>query len=204
MMTTRLLFAAILLLLPLAGCQPQVAPPEGSTSAGDRDPSPDKNSSDPIQPAAEVPLTIKSWDETQQLVAAHKGKVVVVDIWSTWCVPCMREFPNLVQLQRNYPEQVACISVDVDYEGLDDVESVREPVEQFLRKQGAQFENVICHDPADEIYERLKLGSIPAVLVYDQSGQLHKRFDNDDMLYGEEGFTYQQHIVPVVEKLIEK
>ena len=49
---------------------------------------------------AKVTLQIVDWDETLMLVAAHKGKVVVLDAWSTSCQPCMKEFPNLVKLHR--------------------------------------------------------------------------------------------------------
>ena len=134
-------------------------------------------------------LSVKSWDETQQSVAAQPGKVVVLDLWSTWCVPCVREFPNLVKLQRDHPVDVVCLGFNLDYSGAagETPESFRAAVSEFLTKQGASFENVISSDAADDVFQRLKLGSIPAVLVYGPDGQLTKRFDNDDALYGDEG-----------------
>ena len=147
---------------------------------------------------------MKSWDQTQQSVAAQQGKVVVLDLWSTWCVPCVREFPNLVKLQRAHPVDVVCLGFNLDYSGAagETPESFRAAVGEFLTQQGASFENVISSDAADDVFLRLKLGSIPAVLVYGPDGQLTKRFDNDDALYGDEGFTYEKHIVPWVEQLL--
>ena len=45
-----------------------------------------------------VTVKIASWDETLKMVAGHKGKIVVLDAWSTSCTPCVKEFPNLVKL----------------------------------------------------------------------------------------------------------
>ena len=179
---------------PPAGARPAAAPPAATTPAPTAETEP--------QP---ISLEVQSWDETQQLVAAQKGKVVVVDLWSTWCVPCVREFPKLVELHRSRAPDVVCIAFNLDYSGAADEtpESFREPVKEFLTKQGATFPNVISSDPADDVYERLKLGSIPAVLVYGWDGQLAKRFDNDDALYGDEGLTYEKQIVPLVEQLLD-
>jgi hypothetical protein len=116
----------------------------------------------------------------------------------------MREFPNLVALQRAHPKDVACISFNLDFSGAADEtpESCREKVHEFLDQQRAVFPNLISRDPADEVFQRLDLGSIPAVLVYGRDGELVKRFDNDEGLYGEEGFTYRDQIVPLVERLL--
>jgi len=152
----------------------------------------------------EVTVEVKSWADVQQMVADQKSKVVVVDVWSTWCEPCMREFPNLVKLHRQFPEKVACISVDIDYIGRTDEppESFRDDVLKFVSKHEATFQNVISSDPDEDVLNALEVGSIPVVLVYDREGKLQKKFTNDDNEYGDEGFTYQQHIIPLVEKLL--
>ena len=53
----------------------------------------------------------------------------------------------------------------------------------------------------DELFEKIKLASIPAVYVFGPDGKLVTRFDNDEGKFGEE-FTYKKHIIPLVEKLI--
>ncbi len=47
-----------------------------------------------------VELQILDWEGVQKLLASKKGKIVVLDAWSTSCVPCVREFPNLVGLHK--------------------------------------------------------------------------------------------------------
>lgn len=132
-----------------------------------------------------VELKVTDYAGVMQTVASHRGKVVVMDAWSTQCEPCMQEFPKLVALARKYPDRLACISLSLDYEGLGKPEDQREKVLEFLRKQQATFDNLLSSEPSDDIYARLKLPSIPAVFVYDQAGDLAKRFDS------REPFTYK-------------
>src|SRR5579859_4229754 len=87
---------------------------------------------------SKVSLQVVDWDETLKLVAAHKGKVVVLDAWSTSCPPCMKEFPNLVKLHHKYGgKQVVCMSLSCDYAGIKNKppEYYRERVVKFLEKQ---------------------------------------------------------------------
>lgn len=114
-------------------------------------------------------------------IARHRGKVVVVDGWSTSCPPCVKEFPNLVALQARHGERIACISISLDYEGIDAPEDVLPPVEKFLAKVGAgSIVNLLCTEEADAAYKKLDLVSVPAVWVYGPDGALVRRFDEDD------------------------
>ena len=109
-----------------------------------------------------------------------------------------------MQLHRDHAGQVACISLNLNYNGSSDEppESFRAQVLKVLTDKGATFQNVICSDPDEKLYEMPDLGSIPAVLVYDRKGALRKRFDNDKQEYGKEGFTFQQHVIPFVKQLL--
>jgi len=130
--------------------------------------------------AASVNLSILSYDGLQELIAAKRGKVVVLDPWSTSRPPCLKDFHHLVEIHKQYgPATVACISLSFDYEGFGKPEDVREKVLAFLRTQGATFDNVLSSEESDVLYRKLKLNSVPAVFVYDRSGQLRQRFDNE-------------------------
>jgi thiol-disulfide isomerase/thioredoxin len=155
--------------------------------------------------AAELPtVEILSWDQIQKRRAEFRGKAVVLDVWSTYCDPCVREFPNLVALQKRFGDKVRCISFDTDYSGAvrEPADSFRKPVLEFLSKRGASgLLNVISSDPSEDFYNKIHLGGPPAVFVYDLSGKLIKRFDNSTVPKTPE-FTYQHDIVPLVEKLL--
>ena len=154
---------------------------------------------------AQLPVVeIASWDQLQKRREQFRGKVVVIDIWSTYCDPCIREFPNLVALQKRFGDKLRCISFDTDHSGAvkEPPESFRKPVLDFLSRQHAEgLLNIISSDQNEDFYNKIHLGGPPAVFVYDQSGTLVKRFDNSQTPKTPE-FTYQHDIVPLVEKLL--
>ena len=132
-----------------------------------------------------------------------RGKVVVLDVWSTYCDPCVREFPNLVRLQKRFGDNVACISFNTDYAGAKDEppQTFRKKVQEFLTAQGADLFNVLSSDPNEEFYTKVRLGGPPAVFVYDRDGKLAKRFDNSHVPKTPE-FTYKNDVAPLVERLV--
>lgn len=147
------------------------------------------------KPKAVVTLKITGWEETQAAIKQHKGQIVVLDLWSTSCDPCMKEFPNLVKLHLAHPKDVACISASADYTGSKNKppEFYRERVLTFLQEQDATFENFLLNVPSDELFEKIELASIPAVYVYGRDGKLVKRFDSEsaeNLKADEEAFTY--------------
>lgn len=216
MMNRMLRVSSSLVLLSCWGCGgPAASPPTGSTPTA-TSPVGDVPADSVLSDGGSLPesdraderailVDVQSWDEAQQWIAEQRGKVVVVDLWSSWCVPCVREFPHLVKLAHEHAGNVVCLGFNLDYSGAagETPEAFVDPIRQFLTKQGADFANVVSSDPADEVFQRLELGSIPAVLIYDRQGQLSKRFDNDDNLYGEEGFTYDEQIVPWIRQLLD-
>jgi thiol-disulfide isomerase/thioredoxin len=152
----------------------------------------------------EVTLIQATWDEIMAAAKSHTGKIVVLDVWSTSCPPCLREFPNLVTLSEKYPDQVICLSCSTDYVGISSKppEYYEERVQKFLTQQKAMFDNYLCTEPADEVFVKIDLGSIPAVYVFGTDGELVERFDNDTQKYGDE-FTYADHILPKLKSLLE-
>lgn len=153
-----------------------------------------------------ISLELGGWDKILELVKSHKGKVVVVDLWSNFCGPCKREFPNLVNIHKTMEDQVACLSFNLDYEGIkgQPAESYREAVMAFLEKQDAQFQHVFSNVLPEVIYNKLEIASIPVVYVFDQTGKIAKRFDNEQADKPEKEFTYQKDIIPFIESLLKK
>jgi thiol-disulfide isomerase/thioredoxin len=140
-----------------------------------------------------VRLSIVDYDGILEHIARNRGKVVVMDAWSTSCPPCMKEFHNLVELHKKYAhEPLACIALSFDYEGIGKPEDQRERVLGFLRQQAATFDNLMSSEESDVLYRKFKLAAVPAVFVYDRAGQLRKRFDNEQAKSKSEAFTYEQ------------
>lgn len=201
----------------LAGCAEQPGPAPGassetptasaaSTEAASAGTAPAETpaaaATEPAAPAeATVELNIKSFDDLQALIASHKGKVVVVDYWSTQCEPCIAEFPHLVALHRKHPAgKLVCISASLDYSGLPSrpLEKCREEALEFLQKQNATLTNVILQeDDITVLDEKLKVPSMPVVIVYGADGAVQKQFDES-----KEPVSYEKLIAPLVDRLV--
>jgi thiol-disulfide isomerase/thioredoxin len=152
--------------------------------------------------ADKVMLKTATWETITEAVA-KTDRVTVVDLWSLACEPCLKEFPGLVQIDRELGKQVACLSVNVDFDGrrTKPAESYRPRVEAFLASVGAKFPNYLCDTASDEVFTAVEIDSIPAVMIYDASGKLIRTFSD----VGEDaGFTYEKNIIPLVKRLIEE
>jgi thiol-disulfide isomerase/thioredoxin len=127
--------------------------------------------------AVDVSLTILDYSGIETLIADKRGKVVVLDVWSTACPPCVKEFPDLVSLyRRTGPERIACISLSLDYDGAGKPADAAPAVLAFLQKQNARFDNVLANVEPEAILKQLEIPSMPAVFVFDRSGKLRQKF----------------------------
>jgi thiol-disulfide isomerase/thioredoxin len=135
-------------------------------------------------PAIPVPtraeLRLVDYDGLLKEVSSHLGKIVVLDCWSTSCPPCIKEFPGLVALAERHGERVACISLAFDYDGSGSPEDLVEPIRAFLDKVGAgPVTNLLSSEPADSLYHKLDLTSVPAVFIWKPDGTRAIRYDDD-------------------------
>jgi len=158
----------------------------------------------PVPTTEEISLQPMNWDEVEALVQKQAGKIVVLDVWSTSCEPCLREFPRLIALQQRYPNDVVCIGLNCDYVGIKKKppEFYREKVTKVLADHKARIINVLCTMPSDDLFAELKIDSIPAVFVYDRKGQRAHTFDNRNPAGAGEGVSYETQVEPAVAGLV--
>ncbi len=155
-------------------------------------------------PRDAVRLQLLDFAGIQKLIDSHRGKVVVLDCWSTSCAPCLREFPKLVALHQRYgPDRLACVSVSFDYEGIGQPIDAQPRVLQFLTRMQATFDNVLSTDEADVLFRKFDIPSIPAVFVYDRDGKLAQRFDSRTAQQSGRPFAYEQ-VAELVSGLVQK
>ncbi len=125
-------------------------------------------------PAPAVSLEPIDGEGLAKAVEQRRGKVVLVDFWATWCIPCVELFPHTVELHRKFSEQgLSVISV-----AMDEPESEQE-VLQVLTRQNATFPNFISRfglgSQAVEAF-RITGGALPHLKLYDRSGKPHREF----------------------------
>jgi thiol-disulfide isomerase/thioredoxin len=115
---------------------------------------------------------------THQSIAGLKGKVVVVDVWATWCGTCLYSIPKVVALRNKYHDKpVAIIGLDVDDNGW-------AKVKPFLQKHPEINYTMAVPYPAStfllqSIVDLNPLGNvsaIPTVFVVDRQGRLAGKF----------------------------
>jgi thiol:disulfide interchange protein DsbD len=100
--------------------------------------------------------------------AALNGKVVVVNFWATWCIPCVGELPTFNKVNRDFGSKgVVVVGIDMGDEGAD-------KVRHFLQKHPIDYTVGLGGDPVAQKY---KLESYPVTLVFDRAGKEVKRYD---------------------------
>ncbi|NQV25245.1 MAG: TlpA family protein disulfide reductase [Rhodopirellula sp.] len=130
----------------------------------------------PSADSAEITLTAVTPKEFNAVVARHPGKVVFVDFWATWCVPCRKAFPHTVELASKHPDDLVVISMSFDDpDAYDDALA-------FLKEQKATFENLSCSlGGGDESFTAYDIGDagLPYFRLYNRKGELVQVFKND-------------------------
>ena len=112
-------------------------------------------------------------------IPEHKGKVVVLDLWGTWCIHCMKEFPGLVRLHKKYGAKgVQCMSLCIP-EKDGDVEDQPKAL-TFLGNKKAVFPNFWLKDGMAPVQKRFKFEGLPVVVVFGKDGQIARTFKRDD------------------------
>src|SRR5690242_261241 len=75
-------------------------------------------------------------------IAAQTNKVVVIDLWGFFCVPCKKEFPNLVRLHHTYGDKgLVCISLSMDFN-----DELKKQALGFLQEKKAVFTNYVLEE----------------------------------------------------------
>ena len=97
-------------------------------------------------------------------VAKHKGeKAVLVNYWATWCGPCVKEFPMIVELSKKYADEAVVLFVSADW--LDEKKRAME----FLKKQGVKGLSFIKNQKDNEFIDGIHKdwsGALPFTIVY--------------------------------------
>jgi thiol-disulfide isomerase/thioredoxin len=65
-------------------------------------------------PALAPPIDLKDLAGDQVSLANYQGKVILLSFWATWCPPCRMEIPELVDLQKKYPDKLQIIGISMD------------------------------------------------------------------------------------------
>jgi len=111
------------------------------------------------EPAAEVNV-LQNFDK---LIASHKGKVIYLDFWASWCGPCRKSFPWMNNMQEKHEQQgLIIISVNLD--------NNRALADEFLAEVPANF--AVFYDPKGKVARKFKLKGMPSSYIINRSGKM--------------------------------
>ena len=119
--------------------------------------------------AAPLPLTLKSAtaEDVLTAVAGHQGReAVLVNYWGTWCVPCVEEFPMIVELGKTYSGR-GLVTYFVSVDWPEDTDKVM----AFLKRQGVAGLSFIKDQGDNPFINGINLewsGAVPFTIVYHQ------------------------------------
>lgn len=100
------------------------------------------------------PLKLSDW----------KGRVVLINLWATWCAPCRKEMPDLAKLQRELgSDQFEVVAISVDRKGA-------EASSSFLKETGADALRLYV-EPSTNIVGELQSAGLPATILVDRQGR---------------------------------
>ena len=116
----------------------------------------------------EIELTLKDPFGTEQRLSSLKGRIVILNFWATYCIPCRKEMPDLAAIQNEY----AALGVQVVGAAADETND-RDKVLQFVKETKVNFPIWMGATAADMM--RFGLGTaLPGTVIIDREGRVAK------------------------------
>ena len=95
-------------------------------------------------------------------IGHYKGKVVYLDFWASWCVPCRKSFPWMNQLREKYSaDDLVIIAVNLDKKKV--------LANEFLKENPAAFN--IIYDAKGIIAKKFQIKGMPSSVIFDRNGK---------------------------------
>jgi thiol-disulfide isomerase/thioredoxin len=116
---------------------------------------------------------------------ALADKIVVVNVWATWCKPCEEEIPDLVAVQRRYADRGVVLL------GLLNDSAEDRVVERFVRTHGVNYPVVRLDEDLYQAFDQPD--TLPTTFLYDRSGHLR---------FGQPGFMSEKRLSRMLDELL--
>ncbi len=102
----------------------------------------------------------------EQALDKHKGKVIYLDFWASWCGPCRKSFPWMNKIQKKYKQQgFSVISVNLD--------ANKDLAIKFLNETPAFF--TVIYDPRGKLAKHFKIQGMPSSMLIARDGKIKFR-----------------------------
>ena len=124
----------------------------------------------PVSPPHPAPpISFLDRDGNTVSLSDFAGRLVVLNLWATWCAPCLREMPSLDRLQERLGDDVTVLAISEDRGGS-------KIVRPFIEKLGLKSLKFYL-DPKSGAEQALKVQGLPTSFVIDRKGNLLGRVE---------------------------
>jgi len=93
----------------------------------------------------------------------YRGKIVIIDFWATWCPPCRKGIPDLINIQKEYKNKVAVIGISLDTD-------TKKDVVPFMKNMGINYPVVYANSQVVQDYGNVE--AIPTSFVINKEGKI--------------------------------
>jgi thiol-disulfide isomerase/thioredoxin len=124
-------------------------------------------------PAANFKFSFKDIDGKKVSLSEFKGKVIILDFWATWCVPCKAEIPGFIELKKKYGAQgLEIIGLSVD----DSLNTAK----KYATEMKMNYTVLLAEGKEDILKAYDPIPSIPVSIIIDRKGNIVARHLDDD------------------------
>lgn len=100
----------------------------------------------------------------------YRGKIVIIDFWATWCPPCRKGIPDLVELKNEFKDDLEIIGISVDKI----TRGTQDQIVPFMKKMGINYP--IVHGTMEVADSFGGIRSIPTTFVIDKEGKIVSQY----------------------------
>lgn len=131
----------------------------------------------PVVPGRKAPeFSVSALDGSAKTLSDYSDKVLLVNIWATWCPPCREEMPSMQRLYSAVGDErfeILAISIDAPFGESDAFGRAGGNLGAYADSLGLTF--TVLHDPSGRIQETFQTTGVPESFVVDKDGVIFKK-----------------------------
>ena len=125
-------------------------------------------------------FSMKDINDSEKKISSSENKILLLNFWATWCAPCIKEIPELIELKKKFKNNVEIYFLSVD-------SNVKKAVPKFLRKN--KLESLLVFND-----EKLKVSSKFGVKVMPTTVIINKNFEEVAQVKGYVDWSSSKYI----------
>lgn len=107
---------------------------------------------------------LKTPDGKLLKLSDYKGKIVIVDFWATWCPPCRRGIPDLIEIQKEFNDELIVIGISLDQE------NTISQLQPFIENYNINYPVVLWNEKVVQDYGNIS--AIPTSFIINKDGKI--------------------------------